>query len=62
MLRKVMVKIELERIDIQERVIMKKLLNSSTKDLIMSSEFTKKQIFKIKKLIYIKFICKIRKI
>ena len=28
MLRKVMVKIELERINIQERVIMKKLLNS----------------------------------
>ena len=49
MLRKVMAKIELERINIQERVIMKKLLNSSTKGLIMSSEFTRKQIFKLKK-------------
>jgi len=49
MLRKVMAKIELERINIQERVIIKKLLNSSTKGLIMSSEFTRKQIFKLKK-------------
>jgi len=48
MLRKVMAKIELERIDIQERVIMKTLLNSSTKGLIMSLEFTRKQIFKLK--------------
>ena len=55
-LRKVIAKIGLERIDMQKRVIMKTLLNNNTIGLIMSSEFTRKQIFKlkIKRLIYIR--------
>ena len=38
-----MVKIELEKIDIQESIIVKALLDSSTMGLVMSLEFAKKK-------------------
>jgi len=46
----VTVKIGLERIDTQEGITVKALLNSGATGLVMSSEFTKKQSFKLKKL------------
>ena len=49
-LREVTVKIRLERIDTQERITVKALLDSRATGLIMSSEFAKKQGFKLKKL------------
>jgi len=49
-LREVTVKIGLERIDTQEGVTVEALLDSRATGLIMSSEFTKKQRFKLKKL------------
>jgi len=42
MLREVTVKIGLERIDIQEGVIVEALLDSRTMKLVISSEFAKK--------------------
>jgi len=48
-LREVIVKIGLERINTQEGVIMEALLDSGTTGLVMSLEFVKKQKFKIKK-------------
>ena len=57
LLRKVIVKIGLERIDIQERVMVKALLDSSVTGLVISSEFSRKQRFKLKKIdrpIYVK--------
>ena len=50
MLRKVTVKIGLERIDIQEEVIVKVLLDSRIMGLVMSLKFTRKQEFKLRKL------------
>ena len=50
MLREVMVKIGLERIDIQEEVIVEALLDSRATGLVMSSEFARKQEFKLKKI------------
>jgi len=49
MLRNVTVKIRLESINTQEEVIVKVLLDSGMIDLVMSSEFVKKQRFKFKK-------------
>ena len=49
-LREVIVKIELERIDMQERVIVETLLDNSVTGLVMSSKFTRKQRFKLKKI------------
>ena len=49
MLRKVTVKIELQRIDTQEGVTVEVLLDSSVIELVISLEFTKKQEFKLKK-------------
>ena len=49
-LRKVIVKIRLERIDTQKEVMVEVLLNSGTTGLVMSLEFAKKQGFKLKKL------------
>ena len=49
-LREVTVKIGLERIDMQERVIVEALLDSRITGLVMSSEFMRKQGFKLKKL------------
>jgi len=46
----VTVKIRLERIDMQEGVTVEALLDSGAMGLVMSSEFTKKQGFKLKKL------------
>ena len=57
MLREVIVKIGLERIDTQEGVTVEVLLDSGATELMMSSEFTRKQRFKLKKiknLIYVR--------
>ena len=45
-----MVKIGLEKIDIQEEVTVEALLDSSATGLVMSSEFVKKQGFKLKRI------------
>jgi len=50
MLREMIVKIGLERIDTQERITVEALLDSGATGLVMSSEFAKKQCFKLKKL------------
>ena len=49
-LREVTVKIGLERIDMQEGITVEALLDSRAMGLVMSSEFAKKQGFKLKKL------------
>jgi len=49
-LREVIVKIGLERIDMQEGITVEVLLDSRAIGLVMSSEFAKKQGFKLKKL------------
>ena len=49
MLREVMVKIGLERIDAQEGITVE-LLDSGVMGLVMSSEFARKQGFKLKKI------------
>jgi len=49
-LREVTVKIGLERIDMQEGIMVEGLLDSGVTGLVMSSEFTRKQGFKLKKL------------
>ena len=49
-LREVTVKIGLERIDMQEGIMVEALLDSGTMGLVMSSEFAKRQGFKLKKL------------
>ena len=43
-------KIGLERIDMQEGIMVEVLLDSGATGLVMSSEFAKKQGFKLKKL------------
>ena len=43
-------KIRLERIDMQEGIIVEALLDSGVTGLVMSSKFAKKQGFKLKKL------------
>jgi len=48
-LREVTVKIGLERIDMQEGITVEALLDSGTTGLVMSSEFARKQGFKLKK-------------
>ena len=45
-----MVKIRLERLDTQEGITVEALLDSRATGLVMSSEFAKKQGFKLKKL------------
>ena len=50
MLREITVKIGLERIDTQEGIMVEVLLDSGATGLVMSSEFAKKQGFKLKKL------------
>ena len=49
-LRKITVKIELERIDMQEEIIVEALLDSGAMELVISLEFMKKQEFKLKKI------------
>jgi len=50
LLREVTVKIRLERIDTQEEIMVEALLDSGATRLVMSSEFARKQGFKLKKL------------
>ena len=50
LLREVTVKIGLERIDTQEEITVEVLLDSGAIGLVISSEFAKKQGFKLKKL------------
>jgi len=50
MLRKVIVKIRLERINTQKGVTVEVLLDGSAMDLVMSLEFARKQGFKLKKV------------
>ena len=50
LLREVIVKIGLERIDTQKGVTVEVLLDSSATGLVMSSEFAKKQGFRLKKI------------
>jgi len=50
LLREVMVKIGLERVDTQKEVMVEALLDSGAIGLVMSSEFTRKQEFKLKKI------------
>ena len=57
MLRKVIVKIGLEKIDTQKEVIVEALLDNRVMRLVISLEFARKQKFKLKKierLIYMK--------
>ena len=49
-LREITVKIGLKRIDMQEGITVEALLDSGATRLVMSSEFAKKQGFKLKKL------------
>ena len=49
-MREVIVKIGLERLDIQEEVMVEALLDSGATGLVISSEFAKKQGFKLKRL------------
>jgi len=49
-LREMTVKIGLERIDTQKRITVEALLDSGATGLVMSSEFARKQGFKLKKL------------
>ena len=59
LLREVIVNIGLERINMQEEVIVEVLLDSEITGLVMSSEFARKQGFKLKKIkrpIYIRNI------
>jgi len=59
MLREVIVKIGLKRIDMQKEVIVEVLLDSGIMSLVMSLEFVRKQGFKLKKierLIYVRNI------
>ena len=58
-LREVMMNIGLKKIDMQEKVIVKVLLDSNVIESIISLEFAKKQQFKLKKIkryIYMKDI------
>ena len=50
MLREVTVKIGLERIDMQEEVMLEALFDSVATELVMSLEFSRKQRFKLKKI------------
>ena len=61
LLREVKIKIGLVRIDIQKGVMVEVLLDSRATDLVISSEFTRKQRFKLKKmenLIYVRNVIK----
>ena len=49
-MKEITVKIGLERIDMQKGITVEALLDSGATELVMSSEFTRKQGFKMKKL------------
>ena len=59
---KVIVKIGLERINIQKEIIVEALLDSKAIVLIMSSEFVKKKRFKFKKIEKIIYVRNINRI
>ena len=50
MLRKIIVKIGLERVDTQEEITVEALLDSGVTGLVMSLKFVRKQGFKLKML------------
>ena len=50
LLKEVIVKIGLEKVDMQEGIIVEALLDNSTIGLVMSSKFARKQGFKLKKM------------
>jgi len=50
MLREVMIKIGLERIDTYKKIIVEALLNNRVMRLVISSKFVRKQEFKLKKI------------
>jgi len=50
LLREVMVKIGLERIDTQKGIIVEALLDSRATGLVISSKFARKQRFRLKKI------------
>jgi len=50
MLRDITMKIGLKRIDTQKKVIVEALLNKRATELVMSSEFARKQGFKFEKI------------
>ena len=49
-LREVMIKIGLEKLDMQKGIMVEALLDSGATGLVMSSEFARKKGFKLKKL------------
>ena len=62
MLKEMIVKIGLKRINIQKRVIVEALLNSRATELVISLKFVRKQGFKLKKikrLIYVRNVNRI---
>jgi len=50
MLREIIMKIGLEKIDTQEDVTVEVLLDSGVIGLVISPEFVRKQVFKLKKI------------
>jgi len=50
LLREVIVKIGLERVDTQEGVMLEVLLDSGVMELVISSEFARKQRFNLKRI------------
>jgi len=61
-LRKVIVKIRLERIDVQKEIMAEALLDSGATSLIIYSKFIKKKIFKLRRIenpIYVRNIIRI---
>jgi len=50
LLREVIVKISLEKADMQKRIIIEVLLDSRVIELVMSSGFVRKQGFKLKRI------------
>ena len=61
MLREVIVKIGLERIDIQKEVTVEALLDNSIMRLVMSSKFVRKQGFKLKKIEKLIYVINVNK-
>jgi len=61
-LREVIVKIELEGIDVQKEIMAEALLDSGATSLIMYSKFIRKKIFKLRRIekpIYVRNIIRI---
>ena len=61
-MREVIVKIRLERIDVQKEIMAEALLDSGATSLIIYSKFIKKKIFKLRRIekpIYVRNIIRI---